>query len=180
MGKLKLQMHVSLDGFVNAKSNWDDEVRAFSIANLGSVDRIVLGSNTAMSLIPYWAGVATNPNDPDHDLGKRITEIPKIIFSNTLTKPEWPNVGIAAGDLAEGIKQLKKGGGKDMMVYGGSRFASSLIKEGLVDQYYFLVGPIAIGKGQPIFQDLKKDLSLSLVESRQFPCGIVLHVYEPK
>jgi len=81
---------------------------------------------------------------------------------------------------ADQVKQLKKQAGKDIMVYGGSRFVSSLIKEALVDKYYLLVNPIAIGKGLPIFQDVKEDLCLTLLESRQLRCGIVLNVYQPK
>jgi hypothetical protein len=46
MRKQKLQMHISLDGFVAIKNsgpvnfNWDDEPRNHSIANLEQVDTI--------------------------------------------------------------------------------------------------------------------------------------------
>ncbi len=48
MRKLKLQMQISLDGFVKAdyggtNFNWDNEVRSFSINNLKKVDCILLG-----------------------------------------------------------------------------------------------------------------------------------------
>ena len=183
MRKLKLQMQISVDSIVSvegAKTNWDDELRAFSIANMEGVDRIVLGRKTAKDLIPYWASVATRPDDPDYGVGKSITDIPKIVFSNSLAKSNWANAELAKGDITEEINKLKKQAGKDMLVYGGSGFVSSLIKEGLIDQYYLLVNPYACGKGETIFQSLQSDLALTLVESRQFSSGTVLLVYEPK
>jgi dihydrofolate reductase len=185
MRKLKLQMQISLDGKVTADKggtgfNWDNEVRTFSIANTEEVDYIILGRNTATGFIPHWASVAANPDDPDYVLGKRLTDIPKIVFSNTLAKSQWSNTELAKGETVEEINRLKKQAGKDMLVYGGSSFVSFLIKEGLIDQYYLLVNPVAIGNGINIFQSLKSNLVLTLLESRQFSCGTVLLIYEPK
>jgi dihydrofolate reductase len=185
MRKLKLQMQITLDGFVTANKgganfNWDNEVRTFSIANTAEVDCIILGRTTAKDFIPHWASVASNPGDPDHVFGKQLTDIPKIVFSNTLATSKWSNTKLAKGEISEEIYRLKKQTGKDMLVYGGSSFVSSLIKEGLIDQYYLLVNPVAIGNGLTIFQSLKGQLSLNLLESRQFSCGTILLIYEPK
>jgi len=185
MRKLKLQMQVSLDGFAAGNNKgvdfkWDSEVRAFSIVNTEGVDRIILGRNTANGFIPHWASVAANADDPDHCLGKRLTEIPKIVFSNTVAKSNWPNAEIARGETSKEIHRLKKLAGKDMLVYGGSSFASFLVKEGLIDQYYLLVNPVAIGNGVSIFKDLDSNLDLTLLESRNFGCGTVLLIYEAK
>ena len=184
MGKLKLQMQLSLDGFASSNTpgedfNWDDEVRTFSIENTEGVDRILLGRKTAEGFIPHWASVAANPNDTDYLVGKRLTEIPKIVFSNTVTKSKWPNAEIKTGGIVKGVNELKKQIAGDLLVYGGSSFVSSLIKEGLIDQYHLLVNPIAIGNGETIFQSLTSTLALRLLESRQFSCGTVLLVYEP-
>lgn len=177
-------MQVSLDGFAagnkkGADFKWDNEVRAFSIANTEGVDRIILGRNTASGFIPHWASVAANPEDPDHDLGKRLTHIPKIVFSNTLAKSDWSNAEIATGETIREIHKLKKKTGKDMLVYGGTSFVSFLVKEGLIDQYYLLVNPVAIGNGISIFKELRNNLDLKLLESQRFACGTVLLIYEP-
>ena len=95
MRKLKLQMQLSLDGFAASTesepviSNWNDELRKYSISNLERVDYILLGSKTALDFIPYWANVAANPNDPDRPLGKLLTDIPKIIFSKRSQRQHW-------------------------------------------------------------------------------------------
>lgn len=186
MRRLKLQMQVSIDGMVAAKTqtspghfNWDEEVRQYSIANVANVDCILLGQKTATSFIPYWKSVATNPKDDDHEFGKLITDIPKVVFSRTLLKSEWPNATVANGEIANSVNQLKRQPGKDLLVYGGSGFVTSLIEHNLVDEYHLLVNPVALGSGVTIFAGLAVTLRLTLVTNKSFSCGTVLLCYEP-
>jgi dihydrofolate reductase len=182
MRKLKLQMHISIDGFVASTNSedsnfkWDDEIRKYSVANLDQVDCILLGGKTAPDFIPYWASVAANPDAPDYPVGKLLTDIPKIIFSKKTTKSEWANAKMANGDLVDEIKKLKKEKGNDIMVYGGVDFVSSLISDRLVDEYHLLVNPVALGSGRPIF---KQKTNLELENSIQFACGINISIYKP-
>jgi dihydrofolate reductase len=182
--KLKLQMHLSIDGYAADKDNnpiyaqTNDELRIHAIANLEDVDCIIIGRKTAVDFIPYWASVPAN--HPDYGIARRITEIPKIVFTNTLANSKWENTKLAKGEISEKINQLKKQVGKNIMVYGGCGFVSSLIKEELIDEYHLLVCPVALGKGLPIFNDLKSPLELKLVNNKPFDCGIVLLHYELK
>ena len=186
MRKLKLQMHISLDGFVATKSSeiipskWDNGVRLFSIDNFKNVDAILLGRKTAEILIPYWGGVAGNPKHSDYKLGKLITDIPKVVFSKKIKTSKWDNTTIAKGDIAKEIKKLKKKKGKDILIYGGYSFVSSLIQHKLIDEFYLLVNPTAVGNGQTIFSSLKDNLQLTLEKSKTFACGTVLLFYKPK
>src|SRR6187551_3054188 len=99
MRKLKLQMHLSLDNYVNMEKGgknfkWDNEVINFFVDNLESVYTLLLGRNTAQELIPFWDNVATNPSHSDFALGKRISELPKIILSDTMTGHPWKNTTV--------------------------------------------------------------------------------------
>jgi len=177
MRKLKVQLNTSLDGIVSLQelhTLWDDELREYSIQNLKDADCIILGAHTAKDLIPYWAGAAQDESNKDSELGKRITEIPKIVFSHSISESPWPNTSITKGTVAEEIKRLKDMPGKDMVVYGSASFVASLAKENLVDEYDLLVNPVAIGKGTGIFQNLQYALQLELIEARPFSCGVVL------
>lgn len=185
MRKLKLQMHMSLDNYVTLEQGgttfiWDDEVIKFCVNNLQSVDTILLGRNTAGELIPFWDDVATNPNHSEFALGKRISETRKVVFSNTVAHHNWKNTTIINGELNDEIIKLKKLKGNDILVYGGASLASALIKNGLVDEFYFLLNPICFGKGLTIFKSIKNVLQLTLVKSMPFPCGTVLLCYKPK
>ena len=79
--------------------------------------------------------------------------MPKIVFSKTIRTFDGKNVSVENGDLVTAIKDLKSRKelsgkeGKDMIVYGGAGFVSSLIKEGLIDEFNFFVNPIMINKG---------------------------------
>jgi dihydrofolate reductase len=184
MRKLKLQMQVSIDGIVASERgashfNWDDEVRQYSIANVANVDSILLGRKTAKGFIPHWTSVAANSSDADFELGKLITEIPKVIFSKTLQHSEWPNATVIPGGIVDSVQQLKRQPGKDMLVYGGSGFVSSLIERNLIDEYHLLVNPVALGSGLTIFGGLGASLRFTLVKSRAFASGTVLLCYEP-
>jgi dihydrofolate reductase len=190
MRKLKLQMDITVDGFVgrpNGNMDWptfnrDDELKSYSLTNLEGIDCIlmILGRNTKMSFIPYWASVANNPKDPNFAYGKRLTEIPKIVFSKAHERSEWANTKVINGEVVEEISKLKKQKGKDIIVFGGAKFASTLIKNRLVDEFHLLVNPVAIGNGLSIFKDLENKLDMSLVEAKSFECGIVWLQYQPK
>ena len=107
-------------------------------------------------------------------------ETPKVVFTKTLKKSQWANTDIATGDITEEIMNLKTQNGKDIIVYGGASFDSSLIKEGLIDDFYLFINPAAIGKGMTIFKYLNEIQKFTLVKSIAFDCGIVLLHYEPK
>ena len=87
---------------------------------------------------------------------------------------------MATGDLAEEIGKLKNQDGKDMIVYGGASFVSSLIKSGHIDEYHLFVNPAVIGDGLTIFREVEKNRNMTLVKAVPFSCGIVIHHYEPK
>ncbi len=171
MRKLKLQMNIALDG------TWDKAMTNFSIDNLKNVDCIFLGRNTAEGFIPYWEKVAKNPKDSLYKLGKPLNDIPKVVFSKKLKTSKWDNATIVKGNIAEEINALKRKKGRDIIVYGGDSFVSSLIRHGVIDEFYLLVNPVAIGSGQPIFNPLKNNSQLTLVKSKPFACGAVLLWY---
>lgn len=184
MRKLKLQLVVTLDGFGLVPSDnggknfiWDDEVTNFCLDNLKNIDNIVLGRNTAEGFIPHWDGVARNPADKDYNLGKPLADIPKIVFSNRPTDSNWTNATTVNGDITTEITKLKNENGKDMIVYGGYSFVSSLVQNALVDEYYLLVEPVMIGSGQTFLKSLRNHMVLGLKQCRSFPCGMVLLHY---
>jgi len=188
MRRLKLQMHITIDGFVGRTDggmdwvtfNYDDELRRRSLSNLDTVDCILMamGHKSEMQFIPYWASVASNPDDPFFAYGKKLTEIPKVVLSNTLTHSEWPHTTTVNGDFIEETKRLKEFNGGDIIVFGGATLAASLIANHLIDEIHLLINPVAIGNGLPIFRGLAKKLEMTLIEITRFDCGIVWLRYD--
>jgi dihydrofolate reductase len=182
MRKLKLQMQLSVDGFV-ARLNgeldwmvwdWDDDLKKCVTEITDTVDCIILGRKLAEGFIPYWANVASNPQSPEYPFGKIMHDTAKVVFSKTLTKSDWQNTVIDNGDLFEEVSKLKNQKGGDIIVYGGATFVSALIRAGLIDEFNLFVNPVAIGNGLTIFRSLDKNQNLTLLKSISFSCGIVL------
>jgi dihydrofolate reductase len=188
MRKLKLQVQMSMDGCIAGPNNemdwidfsWNEKLREFEDRLHDPVDTILLGRKMTNEFISYWFDVINKPDDPEYSIAKKMVETPKIVFTKTLNKSEWPNTEIATGDLKEEITNLKSQEGGDIIVYGGASFDSSLIRENLIDEYYLFINPVVIGNGKTIFGDLKEVRKLSLVESIAFDSGTVLLHYEVK
>jgi dihydrofolate reductase len=187
MRKLKLQVQISVDGFVsgpNGEMDWmtwnmDEKLSQYINDLTDSTDAILLGRKMASGFIDHWANVVNNPEDPSHSFGKKMIDRHKTVFTHTLEKSEWDNTDLATGDLVNEVNRLKQQPGKDIIVYGGAGFVSSLIKAGLIDEYHLFVNPAAIGKGMAIFGSLEKTRKLSLVKASPFECGIVVLCYKP-
>jgi dihydrofolate reductase len=185
--KLKLQVQMSVDGFIAGLNgemdwmvwDWDNELETYVNELTEPVDTILLGRKMADGFISHWTDIMTKPDDPKYASAKKMIDTPKVVFTKTLNKSKWANTTVA-GDLADEVNQLKNKKGKDIIVYGGASLDSSLIKAGLIDEYHLSVNPTALGNGLTIFRDLNERRNLSLVKSTGFGCGIVLLHYEPK
>jgi len=129
--------------------------------------------------VTYWSSVLTKPDTPEYDFAKKMIEIPKIVFTKTLSESNWINTTLAKGDLREEIKKLKEQNGKDIIVYGGASFVSNLIKEDLIDEYHLFINPAVIGTGLQIFGKINR-MNFSLVKSISFETGVVLLHYKVK
>ena len=185
--KLKLQVEMSIDGCIagpNDEMDWlvldDDKLNEYVNELTDTVDTILMGRKMTDVFISYWSEVMSKPDDPAYAFAKKMIEIPKVVFTKTLSKPEWINTEVAAGDLKDEINKLKSQNGKDIIVYGGASFDSSLIREKLIDEFYLFINPFLMGTGKTIFKDLSEIQKLTLVESIAFESGVVLLHYEVK
>jgi dihydrofolate reductase len=187
MRKLKLQMNMTIDSFV-ARPNgeldwmkledWDDEVNNCVNELIDSSDIIVMGRKMTDEFVNYWTKAVKNPESPEYKFAKKMVDTPKVVFTKTLDESPWANTVLAKGDIGEEVNRLKNQTGKDILVYGGADFVSSLIKENLIDEYNFFIIPTAISRGMTLFGKLEdKTLSLKLNRSQSFNCGIVVNTY---
>ena len=187
MRKLRLQMQISLDGFVARPDGALDWMWASGEPDQASVQKVIdiadnssvilLGRKMTKEFVTYWENVVDNqPDSKELPLARHMVDLPKISFSHTVNDIKGRNLTMENGDLLTAIKALKAQSGKDILVYGGAHFASSLINEDLVDEFYFFISPIAIGEGLSIFQ---KDKMLKLVDSTTYNNGKILNRYIP-
>ena len=186
MRKLKLQVQMTIDGFVagpNGEQDWvwaggPDEAGLRKVIELAdSCDTILLGRNMTTEFITHWENMVDNqPDSPAQPLAQLMVNLRKIVFSRTQTDIRGRNLEVENGDLATAVQALKKQPGKDIIVYGGANFVSSLISLDLIDEYYIFVCPAAIGNGLSIFKEKKL---LKLESSIAYNHGKVLNKYLP-
>ncbi len=100
MRPLVLQMGVTVDGYVagtGAEGDWGlpaehPEVKAWKVASLDRVGTHVMGRVTYKELASYWP----------HQSGEYaafMNNLPKVVFSSTLSEATWPDSRVAQGDL---------------------------------------------------------------------------------
>lgn len=187
MRKLKLQIQMTLDGFVagpNGELDWmwatgtPDETIFNKVIEMASTsDTILLGRKMVPGFVEHWENVVDNmPDSPEQPLAQLMVNLNKIAFSRTQKTIKGRNLTVENGDLATVVKSLKEKEGKDILVYGGADFVSSLISQNLIDEYYIFRSPVAIGKGLTIFQEQK---ILKLESSTAFKGGKIIDKYLP-
>src|SRR5215469_17179388 len=180
MRQVTLQMGMSLDGYVASDREHpgvavleDAELIRWKINRLAKAGAHLMGRTTYQEMAAYWPS-STQP------YAASMNEVPKIVFSGTLSEASWPTSRIARGDLAAEIAALKEEPGGDLIAHGGASFAAALAARGLIDEYCLVIQPVAVGGGQALFAELSAPLRLELVEARSFTCGVVVQVYRPR
>jgi dihydrofolate reductase len=185
MRKLKLQMQMSVDGFVAGPEGqldwmtWDMDPQLITFINelTDSTDTILLGRGMTQGFVQYWESVLEKPDSPEYTFARKMVDRKKVVFSKSVSHIEGRNVRVHNGDLVEGVKAIKAEPGKDIIVYGGARFVAALIEHGLIDELNFFVNPTAIGNGLRVFSGRTP---LSLIASKAYPSGIVVSTYRPR
>ena len=158
--------------------DWDSELQNFVSDLTDSIDTILMGRKMTDGFCSHWESVAEDSDDPEYESGMKFVETPKIVFSRTVKELKWKNATVAKVKPADEVARLKNQDGKDLIVYGGANFVSSLVEEGLIDAYYLFVNPVALRSGLTIFGGIENQFKLSLVETKQFDCGITLLHYQ--
>jgi len=183
MRKLKLQMQITVDGFVAGPEgqldwmtwNMDDKLIAFINHLTDTSDTILLGRKMTGGFVHYWENV--KPDSPEYAFAQKMVGLPKVVFSRTTKTVEGKNVRVENGPVVEAVNRLKNQPGKDLIVYGGATFVSSLIEHRLIDELNLFVNPVAIREGMRIFS---QRTALALLSSTEYDSGIVVNRYTTK
>lgn len=188
MRKVILSMNVTLDGFMsgpNCELDWHFEIWSADMAaslceQLSKADAIILGRVTYSAMARYWPAKAIDLSFPREDLAfaEMMNNHAKIVFSKTLTTTVWSNSRIVKGNIRKEVLQLKQQHGKDIIIYGSGKLASSLMKLGLIDEYFLWVHPVVLGAGKPLFKGLQNKLRMKLMNVKTFRSGVTVLSYE--
>jgi dihydrofolate reductase len=175
-------MHISLDGFVagsNGEMNWikiDEEIFDHVGKRIGTTDAALYGRVTYEMMENYWPTAGKKPNASAHDVNhsKWYEKVQKIVLSRTMKGAERSNTTIISENITDNIQEIKQsaGGSEDILLFGSPTATHSLMQLNLIDGYWLFVNPIILGKGIPLFTDVKEKIKLQLLSTKQFSSGV--------
>ena len=180
MKRLRVFESISIDGYftdANGDMSWahagreDEEFAAWVSGNASGGGELVFGRKTYQMMEAFWPTPAAAKQMPA--VAKGMNAAKKYVASKTI-QPGWQNTQLLKGDLAEAVRELKAGDGPGVTVLGSGSVAAQLGEAGLVDEYQFVIIPVALGGGRTVFT---KGRALRLVEHRAFRCGNVVVTY---
>src|SRR5207247_1064302 len=125
MRKLKLQVQISVDGFVagpEGQLDWmtdiakDEKILAFITRLTDTSDTILLGRKMTEGFVKYWEHVVTQPKNPEYVFAEKMVNIPKVVFSRSMKRVEGKNVRVENGPVVDSVNRLKNQAGKDIIV----------------------------------------------------------------
>ncbi len=175
-------MHLSLDGFVagpNGEMDWikvDEEIFDYIGKRISETDTALYGRVTYQMMEGYWPTAGDQPNASKHDIEhtKWYKNAQKIVLSKTIKDADLTNTKIISDNLPDKINEIKysNGDSKEILLFGSPTATHSLIQLNLIDGYWLFVNPIILGRGIPLFADIKEKIKLNLVTTRQFTSGV--------
>jgi dihydrofolate reductase len=184
MRKLSAFNFLTLNGYFEGPAKGDiswhrhgGEEGEYSKESLKAGNMLLFGRVTYEMMAGYWPTPMAAQNDPI--VAKGMNEANKLVFSRSLEKASWSNTTIVKGHICDEIRKIKQTPGPNMTILGSGSIITQFADEGLIDEYQFMIDPVAIGAGTPVFSYLKNKLDLTLISSRVFSSGVILVTYEP-
>jgi dihydrofolate reductase len=180
MRKIISFMHMSLDGFVggpNGEMDWikvDEEIFDHVGKRISEGDTALYGRITYQMMEDYWPTAADQPGASKHDIehSKWYKKVHKVVLSRTLTDDGLVNTEIISDNLPDRINELKQRTGNEILLFGSPTATHSLIQQNLIDGYWLFVNPIILGKGIPLFTNVRDKIKLKLLSTQQFVSGV--------
>jgi len=88
MRKLRLQVQITVDGFVAGPSgeldwmtfNMDDKILEYINSLTDASDTILMGRKMTDAFVNYWPGVLETPESPEYVFARKMIDYPKVVF----------------------------------------------------------------------------------------------------
>ena len=183
MGKLSVFQFTTLNGYFKGPDNsidWHrhgDEEAEFAAKGAQSESILLFGRKTFEMMASYWPTPMAKQNAPA--VADGMNKSKKIVFSQTLKHATWNNTSIIRNNMIDEVQRLKNESDKPLTLLGSGSVLTQLADAGLIDEFQFMIDPVALGSGTPTFSGMNKMLDLTLTGSHVFKSGVVLLSYAP-
>ena len=180
MRKIILSLHTTLDGFVAGPKGEIDffklDPEMFDLVGTftAEADTALYGRVTYQMMDDYWPTAADKPEATKHDIehSQWYNKVDKIVLSRTLQNKGADNTRFISININEEIRNLKNQAGRNILIFGSPTAAHYLMSHSLIDEYWLFVNPVIIGQGIPLFSGVGDRISLKLLQTKVFTCGV--------
>lgn len=132
---------------------------------------LLLGRRTYDIWASYW------PNNGDNPIGKAYNRATKYVVTRRRKQLDWEISQRIDGDVVKKIRWLKASKGPALHVWGSGNLLQTLMTAGLVDEHRLWIAPMVLGKGKRLFENGVPSHTLTLVETRSTPKGVLINTY---
>ena len=183
MRKLIESTQVSLGGEIGSPQDWafpylNDEHHDYAKRLLFAADALLLGRLTYEGLSAAYLSMSGGDAGVPNDFIEIMNSIPKFVASTTLRETTW-NASVIDGDVASFVADLKQMPGRTIVKYGNGPLDATLMEHGLIDEFHLLVTPVAVGRGQHLFEGIDGGPALKLVDVTRFSNDVPKLIYIP-
>jgi len=175
MGRIISNFFIALDGVVEAPHEWhfpyfDDEMGAVVGSGMEAQKAFLLGRKLYGEWSEYW------PAQGDSEgFASYINNLPKYVVTHRPLEGDiWNNTTAITEDHVAAVQAVKDSVDGNIGMSGCATTVRWLIANGLLDELALLVHPIAVAKGQHLFEDTGT-VPLKLEQSTALSSG-VLHL----
>jgi dihydrofolate reductase len=186
VGRIVVTEFTSLDGVVEdpggaedfKHGGWSFEFSRGEEGDRFKYDETMEAEAQLLGRVTY-EGFAEAWPSREGEFADRFNQMPKYVYSNTLSDPEWANTTVLSGDLAEAITKLKDEVDGVLLVAGSVQLAQGLIENDLVDQLNLMVFPVILGAGKRLFGETSDKSTWRLKDSKAVgDDGVMVVIYE--
>jgi len=158
MRKIKLFIASSMDGYIakeDGSVNWLPENTDSGYDQFyNSIDTVLMGKKTYEQILTFG-------KFPYKD------KTSYVFTRNPNQKKKDENVEFVS-KVEEFTNKLISSSGKDIWLVGGSDIASTFLNNKFVDELILSVIPLVLGKGIPLFKNIKEEIKLELIKTTEY------------
>jgi dihydrofolate reductase len=152
---------------------WDESLEQPFSKVIDSEYDLLLGKRTYDIFAGYW------PDHQDDPIGARFQRVNKYVLTHSNEPLTWENSHKLSGDAAEAVAELKRSGGRDVLIQGSSTLYPPLLAAGLIDRLTVMTFPVLLGGGKSIFDGFGGSGAWKVVDSAVSNKGVAFATYAP-
>jgi len=183
MRKIILNLAITLDGFIEGPNGELDWLVRDEGTDFGDILNDILADKDIIfyGRVSYEKWGNTKPDEHASPKLKQAYDLlhskTKYVFSKTRTGDGTDAVFIN-NNIPEKVAEIVRQPGKNIWLYGGGKLVTTFLNAGLVDVFKLAVHPVILGRGKPLFENIREKHRLKLLDAKGFTSGVTLLTYE--